>query len=69
MDKPYVLVYEGKDGVLLSLEFNLDIDYNSYNKTILSMYGKRIKRRYVYIKESDEYLSRKQFNEWRSNNG
>lgn len=69
MDKPYVLVYEGKDDVLLSLEFNLDIDYNSYNKTILSMYGKRIKRRYVYIKESDECLSLKQFNEWRSNNG
>lgn len=62
MERRFVLHYildNPETGKVLTFEFDKDIDYKKYNNTILEMYGKRIKKRYVLDKESGEIMSLK----------
>lgn len=61
MPKRFVLCYELSDGKIINFEFNPNIDYVKYNKTILGIYGKQVKRRYVIDTASGELMSLRNF--------
>lgn len=57
--KRFVLNYELDSGKTVTFEFDEDIDYEKYNKTILNLYGKQITKRYVVDTQSGEIMSLK----------
>lgn len=58
--KPYELHYILDTGKLVSFAFSPFVDFEKYNKTILSMYGKHIIKRYVLIVDTNEVISLRQ---------
>lgn len=57
--KRFVLNYELDSGKTVTFEFDENIDYEKYNKTILNLYGKQITKRYVVDTQSGEIMSLK----------
>lgn len=58
--KRFVLNYELDGGKALTFEFDEDIDFEKYNKTILEIYGKQITKRYIVDTQSGEKMNMKQ---------
>ena len=58
--KRFVLNYELDSGKALTFEFDEDIDFEKYNKTILEIYGKQITKRYIVDTQSGEKMNMKQ---------
>ncbi len=56
--KRFMLNYE-LDDKTITLEFDENIDFEKYNKTILDLYGKSIKRRFVIDTYTGEQMSMK----------
>lgn len=56
--KRFILNYELDDRTI-KLEFDENIDFEKYNKTILDLYGKSIKRRFVIDTYTGEQMSMK----------
>ena len=71
MGYEYILCYELKNDEKILFEFNESVDINKYNKLFLSMYGRKILKRYVILKSTNERISLKQYNEkyMEKNNG
>lgn len=63
MGYEYILCYELKNDEKILFEFNESVDINKYNKLFLSMYGRKILKRYVILKSTNEKISLKQYNE------
>ena len=57
--KRFILNYELDSGKTVTFEFDENIDYEKYNKTILNLYGKQIIKRYVVDTQSGEIMSLK----------
>lgn len=57
--KRFILNYELDSGKTVTFEFDENIDYEKYNKTILNLYGKQITKRYVVDTQSGEIMSLK----------
>lgn len=57
--KRFILNYELDSGKTVAFEFDENIDYEKYNKTILNLYGKQITKRYVVDTQSGEIMSLK----------
>ena len=57
--KRFILNYELDSGKAVTFEFDENIDYEKYNKTILNLYGKQITKRYVVDTQSGEIMSLK----------
>lgn len=57
--KRFILNYELDSGKTVTFEFDENIDYEKYNKTILNLYGKQISKRYVIDTQSGEIMSLK----------
>ena len=55
--KRFALHYELDDGKDIIFEFDPEIDFDKYNKAFLNLYGKKIKRRYVLDKQSNEVMN------------
>lgn len=56
----YELIYVLDTGQAISFAFSPEIDFDKYNRTILSMYGRRIVKRYVLDKATKEVMSLRQ---------
>lgn len=58
MYRRYTLCYV-LDDKEISFSFSADIDFEKYNSTILSAYGKKIKHRYVMDNDTGDIMSLK----------
>lgn len=58
--RQFTLNYDLENGKVVEFKFDETVDFEKYNKTILELYGKQIKRRFVIDMQTGELMSLKQ---------